>query len=529
MTNWGRKGDNYYKSKEDSDDENEYDEVGEAQEAARIQEQQLADIDDDDYFDDEMDIEQIKRSRQAKKQKDEKLEEVVSVPFEQMDADAKDEFLTQKYPHVAKWLRLYAELQSQLPELDGDLRTVVCALLANLAVYFAMMSSPDRDTVADDHPIIDRITTLEAAFRGALDQALAMDGDDDEDEGIVSVDEDEGMMDREEEEVSSEDEYGDEDPRHTNDDDESEEEGDKPVNPVVAAHANEIAAIEDALVADKPWQLRGEVNAAQRPKNSLISQVLDFDMALKRAPEPSETLDSALEEMIKRRIRDREFDDPVQRAPAKTTERELQEAQATAGPQKSLAEVYEDEFAAAAGITETNPEVEALRKKATLLTDQVLQLLEGYGSTSHRALIRTELTVHSEAGADITVRAAPGAVEGVMVDDGPRDKRLRVIAGRTELTAAEKKARRSAKKDRQKKRNVVKKQDIEEKTKAIKSKEDGGEGPTRREDAMLRRVAADEMKKLGIVTGGDVARDKSTNYLNGKSVFDKRQAQAESG
>ena len=33
--------------------------------------------------------------------------------------------------------------------------------------------------------------------------------------------------------------------------------------------------------AEKPWQLRGEVLSGQRPQNSLLETVLDFDSATK--------------------------------------------------------------------------------------------------------------------------------------------------------------------------------------------------------------------------------------------------------
>lgn len=42
-----------------------------------------------------------------------------------------------------------------------------------------------------------------------------------------------------------------------------------------------IAELESAAMADKPWQLMGEVTATDRPENSLLQEDLDFEFATK--------------------------------------------------------------------------------------------------------------------------------------------------------------------------------------------------------------------------------------------------------
>jgi len=39
--------------------------------------------------------------------------------------------------------------------------------------------------------------------------------------------------------------------------------------------------LEDELVGEKPWNLRGEIKGAQRPANSLLDQYLDFEVGVK--------------------------------------------------------------------------------------------------------------------------------------------------------------------------------------------------------------------------------------------------------
>lgn len=62
----------------------------------------------------------------------------------------------------------------------------------------------------------------------------------------------------------------------------------------------------------RPWELRGEVKASDRPENSLLEAVVDVERA--RRPEPLEApaeTSQSLEEMIKQRILEERFDDVV--------------------------------------------------------------------------------------------------------------------------------------------------------------------------------------------------------------------------
>lgn len=40
-----------------------------------------------------------------------------------------------------------------------------------------------------------------------------------------------------------------------------------------------ISKLEKAALAEKPWQLTGEVSAQTRPENSMLEEDLDFDQA----------------------------------------------------------------------------------------------------------------------------------------------------------------------------------------------------------------------------------------------------------
>ena len=52
-----------------------------------------------------------------------------------------------------------------------------------------------------------------------------------------------------------------------------------------------------------------------RPLNSALEIDLDFDRALRPPPQPTEEATATLEDMIKRRIAERRFNDPQRAAP----------------------------------------------------------------------------------------------------------------------------------------------------------------------------------------------------------------------
>ena len=45
-----------------------------------------------------------------------------------------------------------------------------------------------------------------------------------------------------------------------------------------------LTKLEEQQLAEKPWQLKGEVGASKRPTNSLLEADLDFDQGSKAAP-----------------------------------------------------------------------------------------------------------------------------------------------------------------------------------------------------------------------------------------------------
>ncbi|KAK3682103.1 Mpp10 protein-domain-containing protein [Podospora appendiculata] len=110
--------------------------------------------------------------------------------------------------------------------------------------------------------------------------------------------------------------------------------------------AEEIRKLEGELVAKRAWTLSGEAMAADRPKNSLLEEDLDFEHVGKPVPIITEEVSESIEALIKRRILAQEFDEVLRRRPdglgSGNTRRGLVDVDDTKGKQ-SLAEIYEEE------------------------------------------------------------------------------------------------------------------------------------------------------------------------------------------
>lgn len=111
----------------------------------------------------------------------------------------------------------------------------------------------------------------------------------------------------------------------------------------------QITELEAENIAKKDWTLMGEATSRSRPQNSLLEEDLEFERVMKAVPVVTEDVVQVLEERIKTRILDNQFDDVVRRRavddkpflPSRFFE--LQDTKST----QSLAQIYEDEYTAA--------------------------------------------------------------------------------------------------------------------------------------------------------------------------------------
>ena len=97
-------------------------------------------------------------------------------------------------------------------------------------------------------------------------------------------------------------------------------------------------------ISKKGWQLLGEANANARPVNSLLAEHLDFNTASKLPPVITQEKSTSIEALIKQRIMDELFDDPVRKyikGGKKDNDDDLFDFTKS---KKGLGELYEDEY-----------------------------------------------------------------------------------------------------------------------------------------------------------------------------------------
>uniref|UniRef100_A0A8V0ZUM7 U3 small nucleolar ribonucleoprotein protein MPP10 n=1 Tax=Gallus gallus TaxID=9031 RepID=A0A8V0ZUM7_CHICK len=110
--------------------------------------------------------------------------------------------------------------------------------------------------------------------------------------------------------------------------------------------SEKIKSLEEELLEEKPWQLRGEVTGHKRPENSLLEETVLFDHAVRMAPVITEETTFQLEDIIKQRILDEAWDDVVPKERPKEDAFEYKK-RITLDHEKSklsLAEIYEQEY-----------------------------------------------------------------------------------------------------------------------------------------------------------------------------------------
>ena len=90
--------------------------------------------------------------------------------------------------------------------------------------------------------------------------------------------------------------------------------------------------------------MKGEVKCKDRAYNSLLEEYVDFDVASKLPPKITQETTNSIEELVRQRVLDEMFDDPVRRALPEGGDAK-QEMLSFTKSGKGLGDVYADEFA----------------------------------------------------------------------------------------------------------------------------------------------------------------------------------------
>lgn len=228
----------------------------------------------------------------------------------------------------------------------------------------------------------------------------------------------------------------------------------------------EIALLEKESIAEKKWTMKGEVSAKQRGAESALVEDLEFDRNAKPVPVITQEITESLEDIIRRRIRNDEFDDIPKRIISELTnfkpsqKLDIDERQS----KKSLAQIYEDEYNNNADNTsKVSDELKAAHDEITVLWDKVNWELDSLYSANFVPKPKQKLldvkvqtsTVSLEDAQPLTMgdtqRLAPQEIYKTNTKVGKDEVQLRsgVVMAKAELDREDKARLRRAKKRKQ--------------------------------------------------------------------------------
>ncbi|KAI0858593.1 Mpp10 protein-domain-containing protein [Xylaria cubensis] len=186
--------------------------------------------------------------------------------------------------------------------------------------------------------------------------------------------------------------------------------------------AEEIRRLEAANVAKKDWTMSGEARAVERPMNSLLEEDLDFEHAGKPVPVITPDVNESIEDLIKRRILAREFDEVIRRRPDATefssnTRRGLTNVEDTKSKQ-GLAEIYEEEHVKNANpdsyVSKSDEKLRKEEKEIEQMWKDISSKLDALSSWHYRPKpVAPSLTIVPDVATITMEDAQPTTAQGV--------------------------------------------------------------------------------------------------------------------
>ena len=137
----------------------------------------------------------------------------------------------------------------------------------------------------------------------------------------------------------------------------------------------QIKEIEEKMISKKEWSTKGEVLGKERPKDSLLTKAMDFEVGLKAPPIPDREYTDKLENMIKQRILDDLFDDPIKKNIINLNEEKKADNDELnfEKSKKGLGEIYEEKYL---GNEKTENKVDEIKKECDDLCNKLFDIFK---------------------------------------------------------------------------------------------------------------------------------------------------------
>ncbi|OQR94543.1 U3 small nucleolar ribonucleoprotein [Achlya hypogyna] len=371
----------------------------------------------------------------------------------------------------------------------------------------------DEDGLFEDGAVNEKEATYKDFFAGGSDEEAAGSNDDEED--------------NDEEQDNDADEADDSDAESAPKDSRKrpalteDEEEDEAERGIMSSHQrrmqslhSQIESLEEEALGDKPWALKGEVKAAARPENSLLEATLEYDRPTRVAPTITVEVTQALEDLIKERIREDQYDDVVRKFAANdAAQREVAELSMEKS-KEGLGEIYEKEYMKNAMGFEDNSDMKKEQEEIEAMFQKLCWKLDALSNFhfTPKPVVR-EMQVQSTAPAISMEEAVPiGVSDATMaapeeVYDKKR-KRDAVVRSREEMTQEERKATRNAKKHARRKARAQKAAD-----ERLVAKVNPGMGNKYEKKKMLESLDAKNVTKGKEIEGSTKQFSKSSEFF----------------
>ncbi|KAI9493554.1 U3 small nucleolar ribonucleoprotein complex, subunit Mpp10 [Zychaea mexicana] len=287
-------------------------------------------------------------------------------------------------------------------------------------------------------------------------------GDDDDD------DDDEELIDQDEEDEEDKDEHSARD-LFAADEEEEEEEDESSVHQKRLDRIKaQIEQFEQENIDAKHWTLRGEATAKSRPVNSLLEEDLEFDHSAKPVPVITQETTNALEDIIKKRILDNQFDD-VERKQDPTLRPFLPSKRVNISDERSkrsLAELYEDDFVKQKTGDTTNEKDEALKQEHEEITSMFDSLCHKLDALSNFHFTpkapKAEVTIVSDAPAISMEEVTPVNVSEatLLAPEEVYEKKQGDVKSKSEMSQDERKRAHAQKRKMKRKEKSMKEREM---------------------------------------------------------------------